>query len=514
VSTAPRFAPLIDWLLEKDLLRGPFVFSDYWSNVLDLGQGEDQRADPLVDRKLFRVGLDRPDLELPRRRFYFLMYLVGPLLLPFRGLRRLGRYRVRFRRETGESVRSALEPYRLHLESEAAGRVTVRAGPELGGEVLAQDLLDPRVIAGFTSLFLATYKLAIASLISILLVAVVGPWLITSGRLESVIPFWIPLGFPVLALVLGLLFRDWITGILGALPIIFGRFLVGVLGASGGWVPFAASLAGLFVLYVAIDWLFVPRPVPPVLMLYRAGSVSDEYTRREDAPYWLEGESYWVWRYLMLSPAELNKFWERDWERIEIWVRADGPNAGALEWVVTDAHYRELWIPYSGLGTPERLEKQRARALKHAGEGDPGLWLVEVDAHPVFHTPYVRTVSFIPERDEIHVQSLAHLASSLFARRRRDDPDDYVPALDRLRIETGREILGDIPEFIAHLSAREMLATPWCYWRYPLGAQRRREQRLYDGKGHGELPPASDPRMQIKAPPGAAALDKPTDVRP
>ena len=202
----------------------------------------------------------------------------------------------------------------------------------------------------------------------------------------------------------------------------------------------------------------------------------------------------------MLSPAELNKFWERDWERIEIWIRADGPDAGALEWVVTDAHYRELWIPFEGLGTPERLEKQRTRALEHAGDGDPGLWLVEVDAHPVFHTPYVRTVSFIPERDEIHVQSLSHLLSSLFARRRRDDPDDYIPALDRLRMETGREILGDIPELIAHLSAREMLATPWHYWRYPLGAQRRREPRLYDGKKGGGPPPASDPHMQIKAP--------------
>lgn len=499
MSSERRFAPLIDWLLEKDLLRGPFAFSDYWSSVLDLKLHGGAPRNPLIDRNLFRVGLDRPDLEVPRRRFYFLMYLVGPLLLPFRGLRRLGRYRVRFRRKIGESVLEALEPYRLHLEPGSPGRVSVRAGAAEDGEVLASDLLDPRVIAGFTSLFLATYKLAIASLISILLVAAIGPWLITTGRLEAVIPLWIPVGFPALALVLGLLFRDWITGILGALPIIFGRFLVGVLGASGGWIPFAAALVALFLLYVAIDWLFVPRPVPPVLMLYRAGAGTDEYTRAEDAPYWLEGESYWVWRYLMLSPAELNKFWERDWERIEIWVRADGPKAGALEWVVTDAHYRELWIPFDALGNPERLEKQQARALQHAAEGDPGLWLVEVDAHPVFHTPYVRTVSFIPEREEIHVQSLAHLLSSLFTSRRRDDPDDYIPALDRLRIETGSEILGDLPELIAHLSARAMLALPWRYWRYPMGAQRRREPRLYDGQNESELPPVSDPLMQIKA---------------
>ena len=34
-----RSAPLIDWLLAHDLLRGPFAFSDYWSNVLDMRLG-------------------------------------------------------------------------------------------------------------------------------------------------------------------------------------------------------------------------------------------------------------------------------------------------------------------------------------------------------------------------------------------------------------------------------------------------------------------------------------------
>ncbi|MCG8469295.1 MAG: hypothetical protein MJB57_13990 [Gemmatimonadetes bacterium] len=498
MNEEPRTAPLIDWLLAHDLLRGPFAFSDYWSNVLDLRLGNEPVDSPWVDRTLFRVALDRPDLELPRRRFYFLMYLVGPLLLPFRRLRRLGRYRVRFRREIGDSVMRALEPFRLSLEMEGPGRVTARAGGA-DGEVLGRDLLDPRVVAGFTSLFLATYKLAIASLISILLVAIAGPWLITTGRLDAVIDAWIPIGFPLVALVLALLLRDWVTGLLGALPIVFGRFLVGVLGDNGGWLPFAAALVGLYALYIVVDWLFVPRPVPPALMLYRSGADGQGYGGPEDAPYWLEGDAYWVWRYLMLSPAELNKFWERDWERIEIWIRADGPTAGQLEWVVTDAHYRELWIPLENLGAADRIGRQRERAATHARSADPGLWLVEVDAHPVFHSPYVRTVTFIPERDEVHVQSLGHLMSALFARRRRDDPDDYIPALDRLRIDTGREILGDLPEVIAHLTARVMLASPWRYWRYPLGAQRRRERRLYDAQPDEGPPPASDPRMQIKA---------------
>ncbi len=497
MSEPARTAPLVEWLLSRDLLRGPFVFVDYWASVLELGAngGGAEGEEALVDRHLFRLGLDRPDLELPMRRFYFLMYLVGPLLLPFRSLRRLGRYRVRFRREVGASVMEALTPYRLDLETTAPGRVTVRSG----GRPVADDALDPRLIAGFTSLFLVTYKLAIASLLAIVAVAVSGPWLLTTGRLETWLPLWIPIGYPLFAVFLFLVFRDWVTALLDAVPIALGRYLLGLLGASGGWLPFAAALAGLFVLYVAVDWFFVPRPVPPVLMLYRKDARPPAYARPGDAPYWLDGDTYWVWRYLMLSPAEINKFWERDWERVEIWVRADGPEAGALEWVVTDAHYRELWIPYSGLGAPDRLAKHRRRALQHAGDVDPGVWLVEVDAHPVFHTPYVRTVSFIPERDEVHVQSIAHLASSLFARRRRDDPEAYLAALDRLHYETGRDVLGDLPEAIARLAAREVLSTPWRYWRYPLGANRRRARRLYDHGAERRPPPAADSRMQIKA---------------
>ncbi len=517
-----RSAPLIDWLIERDLLRGPFVFTDYWASVLGLGHGSAAPENPHIDRKLFRVGLDRPDLELPRRRFYFLMYLFGPLLLPFRRLRRLGRYRVRFRREVGESVLEALEPYRLELIPRGRGRVDVAApsgrgprqpdaegdsdgegsaSPRPEGELLASDLIDPRVLAGFTSLFLATYKMAVASLIAILAVAVAGPWLITTGRVEAVLPYWIPVGFPLVALLLALLFRDWLTGVLGALPIVFGRYLIGLLGADGGWLSFATALVGLYLLYVIVDLLFVPRPVPPVLMLYR--SQEHGYGREDDAPYWLDGGTYWVWRYLMLSPAELNKFWERDWERIEIWVRADGPQAGTLDWVVSDFHYRELWVPYERMGTEERLARQRERALAHSSAGDPGLWLVEMDAHPIFHTPYIRTVSFIPERDEVHVQSLAHLLNSLFSWRRGDDPGDYLPALDRLRIQTGREVLGDLPEVIAPLVSRQLLATPWRYWRYPWGAQRQRPPRVYDAGGARRPPPAADKSMQIKIEPAA-----------
>lgn len=492
-----RSTPLVEWLIENELLRGPFVFADYWASVLGLDERED--AGPYVDRKLFRVGLDRPDLELPRRRFYFLMYILGPLLIPFRRLRRLGRYRVRFRRKVGASVLEGLAPYRLELEGRPDGRVDVHAPRGLDGssqETLAEGILDPRRMAGFTSLFLATYKTAVASLLAILVVAIVGPWLITTGRVDAVLPLWIPVGYPVVGILLGLLFRNWLTGFLGALPIVFGRYLIGLLSAAGGWIPFSLALLGLYFLYVVVDWLFVPRPVPPVLMLYR--SDDHGYASDGDAPHWLEGETYWVWRYLMLSPAELNKFWERDWERLEVWIRADGPDAGALEWVVSDFHYRELWVPFEQTGRSERLTRQREGALAHARAGDPGLWLVEVDAHPVFHTPYIRTVSFIPEHEEVHVQSLGHLLHALFSWRRGDDPDDYLDNLDQLRIDTGREVLGDLPEVLAPLVSRQLLAIPWRYWRYPWGAQRQRGRRLYEAGATRTRPPAADPEMQIK----------------
>ena len=43
-----------------------------------------------------------------------------------------------------------------------------------------------------------------------------------------------------------------------------------------------------------------------------------------------------------------------------------------------------------------------------------------------------------------------------------------------------------------------MLSQPWTYWRYPLGAGTRREQRLYEKRVEHELPAASDPALQIK----------------
>lgn len=205
---------LVPWLLRQGLLRGPFLYRDYWSSVLGLRlPGTDRReAAGLVDPALFRVGLDRPDLEVPRLRHYLLLFLVGPFLLPFRAFRRLGRYRLTFRSPVADEVVRRLERYELGLEPERAGRDG--ADPETGrpgggtvaarlrGETLATGLLPPREVAGFTSLFHATYKLPLASLAAILVAGLALPALQAGGWLDTAFDLWVPVAYPLLAGVL------------------------------------------------------------------------------------------------------------------------------------------------------------------------------------------------------------------------------------------------------------------------------------------------------------------------
>ncbi len=497
-ARAAPAGPLVEWLLRHGFLRGPFLFTDYWAGVFGLaGVEPEERAElGLTESRLFRAGLDRPDLELPRFRYHLLLFFLGPVLLPFRAFRRLGRFPIRFRRQMGEAVREALAPYRLELTGGERGRVDVRKD----GRTLARNILDPRLVAGFASLFFASYKLPLASLTAILAMGVLAPLLAAAGWLPLVLEYWIPVGFPLLAVLIWLVFRDIATAVLGALPVVFARYLLALVrpGAVEGWTPFFLALGGLFVLYLLADWLFMPRPVPPVLYLYVDEGPGRAYRRPEDRPWWLEGRAYWVWRYMMLAPAEVNKFWERDWERSELWIRADGPRAGVLEWVVTDAHYRELWISPDRLGPPDRYERHCGEAVRHLRERIPGIWLVEIDAHVVFHTPWLRTVSFLPEGEDVPVRSLRHLASGLFRAEVRDDPARPFRALDALRMRLGRGVLDDLPEALAPRAARHVISLPWRYWRYPLGAHRRRERHLYGRDGSRPPPPIADRRLQIK----------------
>lgn len=498
---------LVDWLLGKDLLRGPFVFTDYWASVLQFSQSRAEALEEagLIDRVLFRLGLDRPDLELPRIRYYLLLFLIGPFLFPLRKFRRMGKYRIRFRSEVGDDVWEALKAYRLKIEptGDAAATLSADASTRVdvssADEKLASDVIDPYLISGFSSLFYAAYKLPFAVLIAALFTVLL---VVALNVIEVLQPLAdeLTVAAPILVLVLYLIFRDWSTSILGSLPAVLVVYLVGIvrIDPTRDWLQIAIALAGLMAVFLIIDWFFLPRPVPPVLMLYTKVGPGRPYEREGDAPYWLKGEAYWVWRYLMLTPAELNKFWERDWERVELWIRADGQDAGMLEWVVTDGHYRELWYPTAELGSPASVTRLRQEARKCRDDRVPGFWLLEADADPVVHTPFFRVLSFLPEGETIPVHGIGHLARSLFSRIRRHDPEPYRRRLDRLRLSHGVDVLEDVPELVAHLTARYLLSQPWRYWRYPLGANRRREARLYDSLSTEAAPLAADPELQIK----------------
>lgn len=520
---------LAAWLEQQGLLRGPFLYQDYWDAVLrlDLPGTARRRAAGLISPDLFRVGLERPDLEVPRLRHYLVLFLLGPFLLPFRSFRRLGRYRLSYRSQVADEVLERLESYRLALSAADAGgaaadgpeaRETGTGGPargdadeaaggaervdaSLAGETVGRGLLHPHRVPGFVSLFYATYKLPLACLTAIAVAALLVPAARATGTLATVLDLWIPAGFPLLVALLYLVWRDWLTAVLGAFPVVIARFLFPFLdpGGAGGWTAFALAFGGLFLLYLLIDWFFMPRPVPPTLMLYTSEGPGRPYDREEDAPWWLEGESYWVWRYLMLTPAELNKFWERDWERVELWIRADGPEAGRLEWVVTDAHYREVWIPFEKLGGRERLARQvEAAGRATSSAGAAGFWLLEADADPVFHAPFLRAVSFVPEDERVPARSVGHLVSSLWKQAESDDPARFRAEVERARARTGVGLFRDAPEMASGALSRHLLSQPWRWWRYPRGAATRREVRLYGTGPAEEHPPAADPTLQVK----------------
>src|SRR5690606_26173189 len=103
--------------------------------------------------------------------------------------------------------------------------------------LLADDVLDPFAISGFSSLFWAANKLPLASLSAILLIAILTPLLDAAGLLGLTTDYWIPAGFPLLTGLLYLVYREWGTAILGALPVIFGRYLLVLLhpGAQQAW---------------------------------------------------------------------------------------------------------------------------------------------------------------------------------------------------------------------------------------------------------------------------------------
>jgi hypothetical protein len=159
-------------------------------------------------------------------------------------------------------------------------------------------------------------------------------------------------------------------------------------------------------------------------------------------------------------------------------------------------------VPYGKLDDSAALARQSDRARAAMREGGAGVWVVEVDADLVFHSPMFRGVTFVVDRGGVPVRGLAHVARSLWKRVKDDSVEEPLAALHRFRVEHGLDLLGDLPEFIIRRAEERLIEEPWTYWRYPLGASRRREPRVYAPPSVADPPPIADPALQVKAPAG------------
>lgn len=502
---------------------GPFLYCDYWASVLDL-----QRVvSPFVfaggERQLshFRLAVDRPRTRLPQLRYYVLAFVFLPVLLPYRVVYDLmSLFRGRAPR-VSHPVDEIMKRYELHLERGKADHVRVIAGTgadaggggELGArkrEILAEGLLDPAAVRCEVSLFFPTYKLFLAGLLSLIISAFVLPHL---AKVEFLTPLAEHLNLVMYALLgailLGVL-RDPITAFIAPLPILAFHYLWRRPDSPAELFFVSGELllvsVGFILLFFAVEWFLIPRSLPPTLFLYVNDPSSRAFPYRpEHAPYWLRGSHYWVWRFVSLVPGELHKFWERDWERVECWVRASGPEAGRVEWVVGDFHYRELWYEVERLVPPALLEaqdRQLAARARAGSRGEPLVWMLEVDMDPLFHAPYVRGLFLVPEQGMGFWPRLRRLGAALAAGAERDRFQQFAARLDELEIG-GAELFGDVAEHFRSLALHRVIALPWSYWRYPLGAGARTRRLIYGEVEPGEeVKPvsAADPAYQIKQP--------------
>lgn len=480
------------------------LYTDYWASVLGIRgiTSEQVTRRGLVDLEVFRNCLNRPETRLPGVGYYVLMLFLGPVLIPYRMIQRITS-RLHVPRAGEAEARALLEPYALQLERapNAACHVSWQ------GERLVSDLVDPERPEVVFSVVYPAYKILVAALLATLLSlfahrAAERPW--GEEWIGRLLLFG---NFPFLAALLYLIFRDWWTALLAPLPVYVVLWVVSHPGPARelplGNLP--ADLAGLAVGYFIVDAFLVPRGMPPTLYLYVNDPSSPLFPyERGQAPDWLQGKCYWVWRFVSSTPAELHKFWETDWERVEVWVRAEGPEAGAIEWIVQDFHFRELWMPYGRAVSRKGMERHRTilgELRRDAGRSAE--WVVEVDFHLLGHAPELRGLFLLPLRQGWRRARWRQLARSLSIQVTFDHPRDYWDAVRRLRL-SGPDFIEDIPEHLRWLALRRLLAMPWRHWRYPRGANRSVRPLLYARSAPAPTPLATEPELQFKAPPPPA----------
>ena len=61
-------------------------------------------------------------------------------------------------------------------------------------------------------------------------------------------------------------------------------------------------------------------------------------------------------------------------------------------------------------------------------------------------------------------------------------------------------MVADIPEHFRGYALRQLLKTPWRYWRYARGANTALRPYLYSRAEAGSPLPATEPELQVKAP--------------
>ncbi len=481
-------------------VNGPFVFCDYWASVLKLTSvvGERVQSAGHVSMDLFRKGLDRPTTKVPKLRYYFLALMLGPGMVPYKLALSLAMlFRPKSQKKTTPRVDTLLEQHRMHLEEEPGDPRWVRV--KTSGSPPGEKILNPERASVQSSLFFHTYKVLIAALLAILVTSVAIPSL---PKIHSVFARYPDLSYflyPILFLVLYLVLRDLWTAFVAPLPFFLARWLFGV---AGSLPSFILAMVGVALLFYLVEWFFIPRSTPPTLYLYVNDPAHELYPYRPGhEPYWLTGKYYWVWRFIVLAPAEITKFWEKDWERLEVWIRADpGEDAGKMEWLVTDAHYRELWFRYdreTTAGQRRRHEELRKKSLERGGR--PFSWIVEFDLNFLFHTPDVRGVFAAYLRNGKIPWNPLRILRALGDHSGRDRIADYREVLEGMEAE-GEHLMDDVPEHLRSLFLRQLIGLPWIYWRYPKGAGTAAKVSAYNPTAVLTMRPemASDRRYQIK----------------
>jgi len=478
---------------------GPFLFCDYWASVLNLKDivnlGSLSAAG--LSLEVFRKILNRPSAGLPRLGYFILYSLLRPFIMIPKGVLRLAGRRRRkpnnvYKRD---AMQSLLLEHALRIEPKQGGNADIYSD----GELIAPDVVNPFRLRATASLFLARYKVFLASAIALGYGALVGPVTSLFGAENVLVPYLGVLFYPIVLFILWLMFDDILTAVVAPLPLIAITRIVHISHGFKGFV-LAVVLTAL-VLYL-VEWFFIPRSLPAALYLY----VNDDQNKlfpykSGHEPYWLKGKFYWVWRYVTLAPAELMKFWEKDWERLEIWVSADGANRGRIEWIVSDWHYRELWYKYDAF-TTDRARAVHDKFLGRRVDTDEALtWVIDLDMDLVFHCPVVRGI-YLAEGRRLSVWRRGlSILNVIVRKRKRENPENYAQRIEEFEIQGG-EFLSDIPEHFRMATASRLLSWPWTYWRFPHGARAARSIFVYGTPAnlYVEPLPASDRRLQIKEP--------------